>query len=75
MLLPGTSPEAAFAACERLREAIAAIDFDDVAPGLRITASIGLAGLGEAADHGQLIAAADRALYRAKAGGRNRTEG
>lgn len=63
----------ALLAAERLRNAIAAHTFalDDVST--RVTISIGVA---TAPLHGrtikELVAAADRALYRAKKGGKNR---
>lgn len=71
-LLHGATPAQAHAACERLRLAIAAHDWASLASGLAVTASIGVHALtpGDAQDHA--IASADRALYAAKRGGRNR---
>jgi diguanylate cyclase (GGDEF)-like protein len=75
-VLPGTPAEQAHTLAERIRVAIgeARIGFDQAV--LRITTSIGVAG-GEVADDlaahwTALIRTADDAMYRAKAGGRNR---
>ncbi len=54
---------------ERLREAIEAIDFVDIG---RITVSIGVAAWARGDTSSELIDRADRAMYRAKEGGRNR---
>ncbi|MCI2239227.1 GGDEF domain-containing protein [Paenibacillus sp. TRM 82003] len=43
LVMPATTLDAASTLCERLRLAVAALPFDDVAPGLRVTASFGLA--------------------------------
>ncbi len=71
-LLHGASPAHAQAACERLRLAIAAHDWSTLAAGLAVTASIGVHALhpDDAQEHA--IGGADRALYAAKRGGRNR---
>jgi diguanylate cyclase len=66
---------AAEATAERLRAAIDRLSFPD-RPGLQCSVSLGLAEVGPAA--GSLRAwmeAADRALYRAKSGGRNQVGG
>ena len=59
------------AATEKVRAAIAAFDFGEVGPR---SASFGVAAYrrGESAE--QLVDRADKALYRAKSGGRNRVE-
>lgn len=75
LLLPESTLAAATATCERLRETIAGIDFSDIDPELRITASFGLAEAAVVDDHDRLLQRADEALYRAKANGRNRVEG
>jgi diguanylate cyclase (GGDEF)-like protein len=64
--------EAAHAVCEALRAAIAAADWAAVAPGLRVTASLGLALSDEAPDAAGRLWIADARLYDAKHGGRNR---
>ncbi len=71
LLLPDVKADQAFALCERLRNLIAAHDWSVLADGLQVTISLGLAAVeaGEAPWN-----AADQALYRAKAAGRNRTE-
>jgi diguanylate cyclase (GGDEF)-like protein len=71
-LLPRTSLADAHAVAERIRAAIAAHDFG----GLKITASLGVAGWTEAGvtDPERLVERADAALYRAKAAGKNRVE-
>ena len=71
-LLPRTSLADAHAVAERIRAAIAGHDFG----GLRITASLGVAGWTEAGvtDPERLVERADAALYRAKAAGKNRVE-
>ncbi len=72
VLLPDTTTIAALPVAERNREAIAGISL----PGLDrdITASLGIADLLEhAGTPDGLIHEADRALYAAKAQGRNRT--
>lgn len=72
-LFPATPLEAAPAAAERIRTAVANKDWSAIAPGLALTVSIGVAAFrtGETID--QAIDRADRALYEAKRAGRNRT--
>jgi diguanylate cyclase (GGDEF)-like protein len=75
--LPETGTEGAFGLAERVRERIEReeVPFLDGDGVLRITASVGVATLPEAAADVQgLIAAADGALYAAKRGGKNRVE-
>lgn len=69
---PDCSAEQAMAACERLREGIAALPILLPESGaLRITLSSGLATLADDDDRTRFIARADEALYAAKQGGRN----
>jgi diguanylate cyclase (GGDEF)-like protein len=73
VLLPDTAQPAAERAAERLREAVGArsIEVPGSALQLDVTVSVGVAAL-EPGDELDLVAAADAALYLAKAGGRNR---
>lgn len=77
VLLPNTSEEGARQLAENLRQGVAATAFQAVsgAP-IAITVSIGLCAMGRLTDPqcDDLIGAADQALYRAKAAGRNRVE-
>lgn len=75
VLLAGAAPEAAREFAERLRRKIAEIVVLHDGNSIKVTASIGVAALlaaDESADAGLLRA--DRALYKAKAAGRNRVE-
>lgn len=74
-VLPGIGRDAALGIAERLRVALMQLDFGSEAPGLSITASLGVAEhrAGDA-DFRTLLQRADRALYRAKRRGRNRIE-
>lgn len=73
LLLPDTGITAAFAAAERCRHAIAALSID-VAAGLRVTASFGVAPLTDSvADTTDWMCHADTAMYAAKSEGRNRS--
>src|SRR4051794_31679780 len=70
LLLPDTDADGARAVAERARAAAAPV----VAPGRGLTASAGVAShTGTYAALERLLAHADRALYRAKAAGRDRT--
>ena len=78
VVLPGVSPAEAHAVAERLRRAVEQRPFGATTgtPGqpLHATISIGLvhsASTGGEVDMSMLLRAADAALYRAKAGGRN----
>jgi diguanylate cyclase (GGDEF)-like protein len=76
VVLPQTDLEGAYRLAERLRTGIAQLDIPMVAATghMRVTASVGVAGLPESAqDPERLIAAADAALYAAKRSGKNRT--
>ncbi len=72
-ILPGTASEAAVAA-ERVRAAFEAAGIMVADQVLSATVSIGVASGEPGADIIALIAAADRALYKAKDNGRNRVE-
>jgi diguanylate cyclase (GGDEF)-like protein len=86
LVLPETDLAGALAAAEKMRAAVerTSLPLDSGVAGATpeetsVTVSIGLASLDELTDEGyrhvtpqDLIAAADRALYRAKGGGRNR---
>lgn len=72
VVLPNTGAAGAAVAAERLRARIASAVLERRA-GIRATVSIGIAELGsQDADCAAWIARADRALYAAKAAGRNR---
>ncbi|MBX9882901.1 MAG: diguanylate cyclase [Sphingomonas sp.] len=73
LILPGATIEQAAMVCERVRAAVA--DAVTTTPGgisVRVTVSAGLAEITPGAERLQLIRAADEALYRAKASGRDR---
>jgi diguanylate cyclase (GGDEF)-like protein len=80
LLLPQTRAVDAFRIAERVRANIAALSI--IAPGatggerVHVTVSIGVAALdsGSVRKLSELMAAADAALYRAKAGGRNQVQ-
>jgi diguanylate cyclase (GGDEF)-like protein len=72
-LLPATDATEAAAIAERLRLAVAAIDLRDIAAGLQVRVSAGVATLADGDRRLQdLLQRADAALYRAKADGRDR---
>jgi two-component system, cell cycle response regulator len=78
-LLPETSPADALRACERVREAIEALQLDHCSVDgsrqtVRCTASVGLASLPSPSlqNSEDLLRAADECLYAAKGAGRNR---
>jgi diguanylate cyclase (GGDEF)-like protein len=80
LLLPHTRSTDAFRIAERVRSSVAALRF--IAPGasggerVSVTVSIGVAALdsGDQREFNALMAAADAALYRAKASGRDQVQ-
>jgi diguanylate cyclase (GGDEF)-like protein len=80
LLLPQTRAVDAFRIAERVRANIAGLSI--IAPGttggerVHVTVSIGVAALdsGSKREYAELMAAADAALYRAKAGGRDQVQ-
>ena len=68
LILPNTRLEAAIGVAERLRATVEALD----GPYQQLTLSIGAAAYDPKHQADELVAAADRALYAAKAIGRNR---
>jgi diguanylate cyclase (GGDEF)-like protein len=73
-ILPGSFADAATVA-ERVRVTFEALTDTVCGHPVGATVSVGAASAGAGADVSTLLAAADRALYRAKANGRNRVEG
>lgn len=73
LVLPGTELGTAVDIAERTRSAIAAAGFDEVAPGLKVTVSLGVSAWAGARDDLEALGKrVDEALYRAKEGGRDR---
>ncbi len=73
ILLSNTGPGGAELLAQRLLYRIATMDCSDIAAGLRITTSIGVASLNHPEETPeQMLKRADEALYRAKRQGRNR---
>ncbi|MFO7897555.1 MAG: GGDEF domain-containing protein [Planctomycetota bacterium] len=74
VLLPETTGQAARNIAERLRTAIDQNKVQTDGAEVSVTVSVGVGEYSpELANHGELIALADRALYTAKQSGRNRT--
>lgn len=74
LMLPTASFEEGRSVAERLRHTLEDTRFDDIAPNLSLTCSIGIASVNKAGPSslGELMIRADRRLYAAKAAGRNR---
>ena len=73
IVLPETDADGAASVAERMRQALGAVSLpveDDRS--IRVTASFGVADLQTAQSGDDLLRAADTALYRAKANGKNR---
>lgn len=73
IVLPGTNLHDAKCAAERIRRAVAEIEFTFRGAKLRNTVSVGLAQAREMDDPASLIRRADDGLYAAKEAGRNRS--
>ncbi|MFY8088853.1 MAG: GGDEF domain-containing protein [Rubrivivax sp.] len=73
LVLPTCSPQEAERLLERIHAALAEHPWDEVAPGLRVTLSAGVAQHEPGETVEALLRRADAAAYEAKATGRNRT--
>ncbi|MBU1310791.1 MAG: GGDEF domain-containing protein [Gammaproteobacteria bacterium] len=73
IVLPDTDKEAAFVIAERLRQAVADIQFADTPKKMRVTCSIGFSQYRAEEALNVSLARADDALYQAKAAGRDQT--
>lgn len=71
LLLQGADESVGAQLVERVRVVISTTDWSDIAPGLAVSASCGVACTRPADTIDTLIARADRALYDAKRGGRD----
>jgi diguanylate cyclase (GGDEF)-like protein len=71
LILNATMPAAAQIPLERIRTGLAAHEWAAIAPGLALTASIGVAGFRAGEAVAQLLNRADGGLYEAKRAGRN----
>jgi len=75
VVMPGAGAAVALEVAERLRGAVERAEWDDLAPGLRVTVSVGATEWTPRDDGFAAVARrADDSLYRAKERGRNRTE-
>jgi diguanylate cyclase (GGDEF)-like protein len=73
IVLPETDADGAASVAERMRHALEAVSLPvDDDRSIRVTASFGVAGLQTAQSGDDLLRAADAALYRAKADGKNK---
>ena len=72
LLLPDTPGDAAQRMLDRLRSIVADLDWSAFSPGMRVTISAGVVTLRDVDTADTFLARADRALYSAKAQGRNR---
>jgi diguanylate cyclase (GGDEF)-like protein len=73
LMLPGARAEQGASVVGRIRTQLVATPFDEVAPGLTVTFSAGLALVEPGQTLDQAVERADQAMYRAKTGGRDRT--
>lgn len=71
VLMPQTDANAALAGCERIRLAIREEPWAEIAAGLALTTSVGLATDDNASDLETLVNLADQRLYQAKSSGRD----
>jgi diguanylate cyclase (GGDEF)-like protein len=73
IVMPETDLDGAAAVCDRIRRSIEGIAWDDLAPGLKVTISFGVAAAPADCDLSveQLLEAADDRLHLAKSRGRN----
>jgi diguanylate cyclase (GGDEF)-like protein len=72
ILMPATTADGASLVCERLRAAVESWPVDVVGTiGVPVTVSTGIAMLADGERCDALVARADKALYKAKTGGRN----
>jgi two-component system, cell cycle response regulator len=72
LLMPQTEAGAAAACCERIRHTIRDDPWDEIVPGMTLTAGVGVATADDARDLQALVELADRRLYDAKRSGRDR---
>jgi diguanylate cyclase (GGDEF)-like protein len=71
VLMAATDARAGRAGCERIRQAVEGEAWERIAPGLRVTASIGVASTHAPSDLEAVVNLADQRLYDAKRAGRN----
>jgi len=74
LVLPGTGRDEAGRIVERLRRIVAELDWSTFEIDTAVTISAGIATLAPDDSSDAILSRADRALYAAKAGGRNRIE-
>lgn len=72
VVFPETTLEEAVVACEKVRAAVETFPWSEIAPGLSVTISVGVASHSRFDSGEDLLKAADQKLYEAKEAGRNR---
>lgn len=72
LYFPETTLANAATVCEKIRKAAAEHPWHEIAPGVELTVSVGIADDADASDPEEVLAAADRRLYEAKTLGRDR---